>query len=327
MAAPPVTTGTLYSRLAPGRPPWSLNPSGEFLGQFNAILSGANTRHYVEFSGCLSIKSMVNGSAVWRANGRSFRVHAGSYLILNDDQPYSLTIESTEKVRTFCLFFQRGLVEDVRRNAPTKSERLLDEPFLQGGESVQFLTRLEPGRDSIVARLDRLRKKMDRGSLENMEMDEDFSRIGTEMLSLHRHGRTEAARLEAARASTREELYRRLLRGRDLLLSSLHEPLRLREIAREACLSPFHFHRAFVRAFGVTPHQYFTRYRLERAAHLLAFSERSVTEICFDAGFESLGSFSSLFHRRFGVSPNAYRLAASRCPSENKKGELLARPS
>jgi AraC-like DNA-binding protein len=189
------------------------------------------------------------------------------------------------------------------------------------------LARIEPGHDSLTSRLDRLRKKTDRGALENMEMDEEFYRVGAEMLSLHRHGRSGAARLQAARASTRDELYRRILRGRDLMLSSLHQPLRLHDIAREACLSPFHFHRAFVRAFGITPHKYFTQYRLERAAHMLGLSERSVTDICLDSGFESLGSFSSLFRRRFGVSPSGYRIAASRRPAENKKGELIARPS
>jgi AraC-like DNA-binding protein len=167
---------------------------------------------------------------------------------------------------------------------------------------------------------------MDRGALENMEMDEQCYRLGAEMLSLHQHSHTEAARLDAAQASTRVELYRRLLRGRDLLLSSLHEHLPLREIAREACLSPFHFHRAFVRAFGITPHQYFTRYRLERAARMLLVSELSVTDICFDAGFESLGSFSSLFRRRFGIPPTAYRTSSKRGRPENKRGELLARP-
>jgi AraC-like DNA-binding protein len=60
---------------------------------------------------------------------------------------------------------------------------------------------------------------------------------------------------------------------------------------------------------------------------MLGLSERSVTDICLDAGFESLGSFSSLFRRRFGVSPSGYRIAASRRPAENKKGELIARPS
>jgi AraC-like DNA-binding protein len=57
----------------------------------------------------------------------------------------------------------------------------------------------------------------------------------------------------------------------------------------------------------LTPHQYLTRHRLARAALMLRRSARSVTEICFEAGFESPGSFSTLFRRHFGLSPREFR--------------------
>jgi AraC-like DNA-binding protein len=102
------------------------------------------------------------------------------------------------------------------------------------------------------------------------------------------------------------EVYRRLLRGRDFLLSSLPQPIHLKDIASEACLSPFHFHRAFRHAFGETPHGYLTRLRLERAARLLRGTELSVTDVCLASGFESLPSFINLFRRRFGLSPGKF---------------------
>jgi len=85
----------------------------------------------------------------------------------------------------------------------------------------------------------------------------------------------------------------------------------LSDVARAACLSPYHFHRSFTVAFGKTPHQYLTAHRLERAAQLLRRTPMSVTQICFDSGFESLGSFSSLFRRNFGTSPREFRNSAS----------------
>ena len=72
-------------------------------------------------------------------------------------------------------------------------------------------------------------------------------------------------------------------------------------------MSPFHFIRQFEALFGVTPHQYRIRARLDRAKLLLASREWSVTNTCFEVGFSSLGSFSALFTRRFGESPSAYR--------------------
>jgi transcriptional regulator GlxA family with amidase domain len=100
---------------------------------------------------------------------------------------------------------------------------------------------------------------------------------------------------------------RKLCRVRDLLRECLHEPLTLDDLAVEAEISAWHLLRAFRQAFGETPHEYLTRLRLRQAQDLLTVSGRSVTEICFDVGFTSLGSFSALFRREVGVSPAEFR--------------------
>jgi len=98
-----------------------------------------------------------------------------------------------------------------------------------------------------------------------------------------------------------------LCRARDMLREVHDRPLSVREVAREAAMSPFHFIRQFESVFGATPHQFRIQSRLERAKHLLAISDYSVTDVCMEVGFSSLGSFSSLFTRRFGTAPSAYR--------------------
>jgi transcriptional regulator GlxA family with amidase domain len=98
-----------------------------------------------------------------------------------------------------------------------------------------------------------------------------------------------------------------LCRVRDWMREGLEEPLTLADLSLEAGLSEWHLLRAFRAAFGETPHEYLTRLRLERARELLTITNRSVTEICFDVGFTSLGSFSTLFRRHVGLSPAAYR--------------------
>jgi len=81
----------------------------------------------------------------------------------------------------------------------------------------------------------------------------------------------------------------------------------VRDAAAAAAMSPFHFIRRFQALFGDTPHAFRTRARIERAKRLLALTERPVTTVCLDVGFSSLGSFSTLFRQRVGVSPSAYR--------------------
>lgn len=94
---------------------------------------------------------------------------------------------------------------------------------------------------------------------------------------------------------------------RDLIDQQFAKPLSIDDLAAHAHLSRYHFIRAFRREFFATPHQYLTRCRIEKAKELLANSERPITDICFDVGFSSLGSFSTLFHRAVGWSPSIYR--------------------
>ena len=85
----------------------------------------------------------------------------------------------------------------------------------------------------------------------------------------------------------------------------------IEEAARAANLSSFHFIRRFQAVFGETPHQFRTRERLTTARRLLARGH-SVTGVCLDVGFSSLGSFSALFARKVGISPAAYQRSLRR---------------
>ena len=98
---------------------------------------------------------------------------------------------------------------------------------------------------------------------------------------------------------------RHLLRAKDLADARYFEPLTVDDLARAARLSRAHFSREFRREFGESPHAYLLTRRLERAASLLRATDRSVAEICFAVGLQSVGSFTSSFSRTFGISPTS----------------------
>src|SRR3954453_9557356 len=85
------------------------------------------------------------------------------------------------------------------------------------------------------------------------------------------------------------------------------EPLDVSAIASVAHMSEAHFSRSFRSVFGETPHHYLQRRRVERSMFLLRETDRSVTDICFDVGFSSLGTFSRTFSEIIGESPSTYR--------------------
>jgi AraC-like DNA-binding protein len=102
---------------------------------------------------------------------------------------------------------------------------------------------------------------------------------------------------------------RHLTRAKDLADARYFDPLDVDDMARAAGLSRAHFSREFRRAFGESPHAYLLTRRLERAAALLRMTDRSVADICFAVGLQSIGSFTTSFTRTYGMSPTAYRAA------------------
>ena len=103
------------------------------------------------------------------------------------------------------------------------------------------------------------------------------------------------------------EVHERLCRARTYIDECYDLPLDLNEISKQACLSRYHFLRLFRQAFATTPHQYLIHRRIEKAKELLRSRRLSVTDVCFEVGFQSLGSFSTLFRKRVGDAPINYR--------------------
>jgi AraC-like DNA-binding protein len=124
-----------------------------------------------------------------------------------------------------------------------------------------------------------------------------------------------------------EETNRRLLRARDAMDRAYDQPLDIPALARIACVSPAHFIRTFRITFGETPHRYLQRRRVERSMFLLRETERSVTDICFDVGFTSLGTFSRTFREIVGETPSAYRKSGKNMPLPTCFTMAYARPS
>ena len=124
-----------------------------------------------------------------------------------------------------------------------------------------------------------------------------------------------------------EETNRRMLRARDAMDRAYAEPLDVPALAEIANVSEAHFIRTFRATFGETPHRYLQRRRVERAMFLLRATDRSVTDICLDVGFNSLGTFSRSFQAIVGEAPTAYRERGSIMAVPNCFAMAWTRPS
>jgi AraC-like DNA-binding protein len=108
------------------------------------------------------------------------------------------------------------------------------------------------------------------------------------------------------RAVDRADLVR-LRRARDQMDREYASPLDVEALARTALMSSGHFSRSFRDAYGETPYSYLMTRRIERAMMLLRRGDLSVTDVCFEVGCSSLGTFSTRFTELVGESPSAYR--------------------
>ena len=101
----------------------------------------------------------------------------------------------------------------------------------------------------------------------------------------------------------------RMRRVRDRIDRDYAEPLDVEALAHDAHLSAGHLTRQFKAAYGESPYSYLMTRRIERAMSLLRMGDRSVTEICYEVGCSSLGTFSTRFTELVGMPPSAYRRA------------------
>jgi AraC-like DNA-binding protein len=280
------------------------------LGGYSFILHGNSPRHHWAGVGCLSIKTFSGGEALYNVGRGRFRVDPNSYLILNQSQPYEITIDAEGSFESFCLFFENGFAEEVHYSLTAPVPKLLDNPQpLQSGLAapVHFFEKTYPHDDILSPALRRLKAGLQDRNGDEVWINQQLHEILRQLLRARRGVYKEIESMPALRASTREELYRRLHRAKEFIAASFDRPLTLDEMAGVACLSTNHFLRTFRQAFRQTPHQFLTAQRMERARRLLLHTDLPVTEICFSVGFESLGSFSALFRRNLGASPEKFR--------------------
>jgi AraC family transcriptional regulator len=264
-------------------------------------------QHFPLGTGTLAVRWTRNGQRFFDSGRTQFAVDDSAYLLFNGGREFSSFVESNTPVSCYCVSFAPHLVEDVLRTLVTPEDRLLEDPFRERYQPLQFFETAYRHNIMVSPMLRRLEMAAENNCEPHAWFEELFRFLAVRLLHVHRDVYREIDRLPPARAATRLEVYRRTLIARDYIETGLDRPLTVAEIANVACFSPFHFLRSFKQVFRETPHQYLTRRRIERAQDMLIQTDVSITNICFAVGFASLGSFSSLFRRHAGVSPEGYR--------------------
>ena len=274
------------------------------------VLFERSDQFHATGTGHLSIKTFLHGEARYAVGPARYRVNDDCYLVLNHGQAYTITIDAAKPVESFCIFFAPDLAAEVNRSLTATIAQLVDDPTHTCATPLHFFERTYRHGDTVSPVMQQLRRAFPLHRHEPNWLAEQAHYLMVQLLAAHHQVYAETASLSAVRPATREELYRRLHVARDFIAASFAQPITLDEIAHVAALSPNHLLRSFKALFHTTPHQYLTEERLAHACRLLRTTELPITTICLDVGFQSLGSFSTRFRRRFGQSPVQFRQQA-----------------
>lgn len=271
----------------------------------NYVLHAKSDQFHWEGNGQLSIKTFTNGKAHYKTSKGFFNVEENRYLLLNEG-PYTLTIDENNEVESFCIFFKDGFAEEVFRTNSESSDKLLTDPY-KTNEKIGFFEKTYHMDSTLSSQIKLLKENITSFEKDALGFEEQFHRLMETILSRHFLTLKETESLNTIRHSTREELYRRISIAHEYIRSLYHQPIKLDDVARIACLSPNHLLRNYAKIYGKTPHQHISEFRITKAKQLLLNLNLSITDITFELGFHNPVSFSKMFKQYVGISPLQFR--------------------
>lgn len=257
----------------------------------------------------LSVRFGLKGTQEYHIGSAHLKVNQNQFLVMNEGTEYTIAAQNNEDVTALAFCFNEDFVSDFVSYHRNTSQTLLDEFGLYDlkGEKLEFplhtLLVNENVQNNIQTVLEAKAKygteEVDDYSIFNRVLYLIFSEFDSILKSFDHQG--------VVKKSTKVELYKRLSIARDYVQAHFMEDVNLNELSRVACLSPYHFHRAFKQTFGLTPKKFVTGLRIERAKWLLLNRPMSVQMVCQAVGFKDVSSFTRLFAGYTGSTPSVYR--------------------
>ena len=256
-----------------------------------------------------SVRLGLEGTQTYLINGETLKVNQDQFLVMNRGTEYDVLAEDGQETTMLAFCFNEGFVSDFVLNNSQSQMTLLDhhELYLEEGKELEFPLHTLLVDEQVKATINRVVKaKLALGT----EETDDYALFNSILEMIVKNCKAAMHSFQGqdiVKSSTKVELYKRLSIARDYIHAHFTEDLNLAELSRVACLSPYHFHRAFKNTFNITPKKFVTHLRIERAKWLLKHKNQSVQMICQEVGFRDVSSFTRLFASHAGHTPSVYR--------------------
>lgn len=256
----------------------------------------------------VAIKYVISGVENYCHDTNHVQVKAGHYLLLNKERNYEVFIEyAIQPVVGLCINLSEATISDVLYNFQHEDGYLLENPFFKPGDSFDFFESVFQHDNLLSRHLQSLVPYLngDTGSLD-IDDSELYYGIANNLLASQTIISRQISGISIQRPGVKKELYKRLMMAKTIMDDS-SEYHKISDIATMATLSEFHFFRTFKQAFGITPHQYQIKSKLEKAVCLLTAGRSSIESVAYDCGFADVFTFSKTFKKYFKVPPSVYK--------------------
>jgi AraC family transcriptional regulator len=267
----------------------------------------ASNIYYPEHWTPLSIKCAFGGKEYYKFKNITYAVDNNNFLLLNEGTTYSSYINSETLTESLTLNFSQKNIQDLSAYIFNNERILLDNPFKIQSQDLRVFEKLYPHNFQTYSFIETIKKSKGNSCIESNHLLETLYCFLEELVNFNSITNSEIDKIQAKKRATREELYKRLHIAKDYIQSCYDEDISLDSLSKLCCLNPFHLLREFKKYFKTTPHKYVTHMRLKESKRLIMQTDKSITDILTDVGFEDLSSFSKLFKNYFGASPQNYR--------------------
>lgn len=256
-----------------------------------------------------SVRFGLKGVQRYKVNGELLKVTGDQFLVMNRGTQYDISGEDNAETTMLAFCFNEQFVSDFVTSTLRNEEQLLDsfDLYQSDVKALEFPLHTLLVDDEIrhmITGIVQAKLKLDCDEVDDYCI---FNKVLQMIVQNNKSSIDSFKGQDIVKKSTKVELYKRLSIARDYIQAHFTEDLNLSELSRVACLSPYHFHRAFKNTFKITPKKLVTHLRIERAKWLLENRSYSVQMICQEVGFRDVSSFTRLFASYTGVTPSVYR--------------------
>jgi AraC family transcriptional regulator len=270
------------------------------------VFSSLKAFHNPAKSKGFAVRCVLEGMESYTFNGQKYDIHAGQYLLSNTASKGYIEVASNEIVKGICISIVPEFLSEVVASICRPDTAFSDAELGQFFSSALFLENQYDVKKTQVGQfLTNLALSAQKNELNKDELGSAFfytlsERIIEDQIPIFKQLQS----IPSIKSDTKKELYKRLTKGREFIDTWFLTPLTIESVAKEACMSEYHFFRLFKSVFGLSPHQYILKKRLEYGQNVLLQDKYAVSTAAFESGFSDIFTFSKAFKKHFGYAPS-----------------------